>query len=538
MPYSKISELPDRVKTLPTAAQKQFLKVVNSALDSGDSEERAFKKAWGVIKKNYKKEGGKWVKAEDVTYFVPFSEREDGWYLYFPVGTVYHYGKKIEFTQKDAQEMVTNFQVHNIPDYDLPVNILHRDEYGVYGYIDDLRFTGNEVQWKPHFREEKIEEIKDKGYRYASPEVRLRRYQALDGDYYDNVALGIALTPRPRLGRATAIFSDDQGWETGEEDKAIDLLRRAYERLSDMFGNNESEEKHEAQKTRSEKYNIAILEHGHLTKPAKWEDLSDDQFADPVNYRYPIHDKSHVQNASSRFAQEDFSYKGKNVVEKRIEDAKKKFKVGEYREKDDMSDIKVEELAQNIADHLSERFPEQSIDVEALSEQLKSGVFNFEAKVTELEEEVAALREEKEKAEAEAAKFAEEIKMVERKRRAKEFSDKAEELGLPVENGGDLLMYFHDADDTEDKARYAELESLLEAMGNIDETGRLFDEMGSGGPAPTDPVVKFEALVEKHQKEHGASVSEATVAVAEAHPEIYAEYDAAVTRNGSPKQED
>ena len=86
MPYKSIKELPENVKGLPDSAQRQYLNVVNSALESGDKEDAAHTKAWGVVKKNYVKKDGKWVKkmSDDIQYIVPFSEREDGWYFFFP----------------------------------------------------------------------------------------------------------------------------------------------------------------------------------------------------------------------------------------------------------------------------------------------------------------------------------------------------------------------------------------------------------------------------------------------------------------------
>ena len=84
-----------------------------------------------------------------------------------------------------------------------------------------------------------------------------------------------------------------------------------------------------AQKARSGKYGIAVLPQGHVTKPGKWKSLSDSQFGDPVNYRYPIHDKSHVRNARARFAQEKESYKGKGKVEHRIDAAANRMGIGQ-----------------------------------------------------------------------------------------------------------------------------------------------------------------------------------------------------------------
>jgi len=63
MPYDTIDDLPDSVKALPKEAQELFLNVVNYGLiHEGYDEETAFRTAWSVIKKKWKKEGDKWVK--------------------------------------------------------------------------------------------------------------------------------------------------------------------------------------------------------------------------------------------------------------------------------------------------------------------------------------------------------------------------------------------------------------------------------------------------------------------------------------------
>jgi hypothetical protein len=49
----------------------------------------------------------------------------------------------------------------------------------------------------------------------------------------------------------------------------------------------------ELQAERSSKYGIAIKEGGNVTKPTEYSSIPDKEFADPVNYRYPI-DASHV----------------------------------------------------------------------------------------------------------------------------------------------------------------------------------------------------------------------------------------------------
>ena len=222
MPYRSRRELPANLrKILSPHAQEIYRKAFNNALKQYGNEKTAHKVAWNAVKMKYKKDkDGKWVRKMSDSYFIPFAERDDGYYLFFPLGTTWHRRRKIEFTADDAEEMVANFKQHDVPGYDLPINILHKDEYGVFGVIEDLRLADGEVQWKPEWRPGKMEEVKSKGYRYASPEVWFEEYQSRDGTIYDNVAMGIAITPRPRLGRATAVFSDDTGeWEFGHIDE-------------------------------------------------------------------------------------------------------------------------------------------------------------------------------------------------------------------------------------------------------------------------------------------------------------------------------
>jgi cation transport regulator len=68
MPYQKIEDLPNSVRdALPSAGQKTFLAVFNSAWsgdckDRDDRETRAFRVAWGAIKKSFhQNEAGEWV---------------------------------------------------------------------------------------------------------------------------------------------------------------------------------------------------------------------------------------------------------------------------------------------------------------------------------------------------------------------------------------------------------------------------------------------------------------------------------------------
>ena len=48
-------------KTLPDKAKSIWVNVFNLALEEGDSEETAARKAWGAVKKKFVKKGDKWV---------------------------------------------------------------------------------------------------------------------------------------------------------------------------------------------------------------------------------------------------------------------------------------------------------------------------------------------------------------------------------------------------------------------------------------------------------------------------------------------
>jgi cation transport regulator len=66
MPYVSIEDLPDPVRhSLPKHAQEIFKEAFNSAYheyENDTDEVRAFKIAWGAVKKTYEKKNGKWVR--------------------------------------------------------------------------------------------------------------------------------------------------------------------------------------------------------------------------------------------------------------------------------------------------------------------------------------------------------------------------------------------------------------------------------------------------------------------------------------------
>jgi hypothetical protein len=66
----------------------------------------------------------------------------------------------------------------------------------------------------------------------------------------------------------------------------------------------QSDVEKQAQVDRSQKYGIGIKQGGNVTKPSEFASIPDDEFADPVNFKYPV-DKDHAQAALGYFNQPD-----------------------------------------------------------------------------------------------------------------------------------------------------------------------------------------------------------------------------------------
>jgi len=58
------------------------------------------------------------------------------------------------------------------------------------------------------------------------------------------------------------------------------------------------EELLEALRERERKYGYKAPLNANLTKPSRWENVPDDEFADPVGYKYPVHTPRNARAAS------------------------------------------------------------------------------------------------------------------------------------------------------------------------------------------------------------------------------------------------
>lgn len=67
MSCGRSSSKSKKSRGLPKKADDIWEKVYQSAIDAGDSEEKAARKAWGAVEKSYKKVGDKWIKRSKKT---------------------------------------------------------------------------------------------------------------------------------------------------------------------------------------------------------------------------------------------------------------------------------------------------------------------------------------------------------------------------------------------------------------------------------------------------------------------------------------
>jgi len=153
-----------------------------------------------------------------------------------------------------------------------------------------------------------------------------------------------------------------------------------------------SDEDKQRQKERSAKYGISIREDGNVTKPAEYADVSDEDFADPVNYAYPCNSEERTRAALHYWGmprnKDKYSSKDQAIITRRLIKFAKKFGI----------DTGMKEEAE--VDELEELRRENA--------QLKEKIAQLEASSKELETlkaEKETLKQEKEALEAKVAEF-------------------------------------------------------------------------------------------------------------------------------------
>lgn len=216
----------------------------------------------------------------------------------FKVGKFYHpqYGE-FDITPKILEEMKKNFD-EKVRGIDLALDYQHENEKEAAAWFKELIVDQSgmwaEIEWTPQGKQD----VADKVYRYVSPEFQLSYQDNETLKEYGAVLLGAGLTNRPFIKRMEPVVELAEGGADSERAKL-----------------------HQAQQERSKKYGIEVVKYSAL-QPASGDPTSDEDFGDPVNYKFPLGDKAQASNARVRFKQfanEIYSdSKGKNIVHERI----------------------------------------------------------------------------------------------------------------------------------------------------------------------------------------------------------------------------
>ena len=198
------------------------------------------------------------------------------------------------FTRR-GNDMVIDYEHQTLKDVQAPAA----------GWIKRLVDRGKDGLWAiVEWTERAREYLKNKEYRYFSPVFWITK----EGRKVARIE-NVALTNLPRINQ----------------------LRPIVAKLS-------REEARAAQRERSRKYGIGIKEGGHVTKPSEWADVPDDQWLDPVNYRYPCPDAEQTRAAASYWGmpknQAQYTPEERAIINARLDKFRKKFGIGKFRKEE------------------------------------------------------------------------------------------------------------------------------------------------------------------------------------------------------------
>ncbi len=182
--------------------------------------------------------------------------------------------------------LVADFEARGV---DLVVDYEHQSMTGdrapAAGWIKELRAMTDGLWARVEWTDQAQTYLRSREYRYFSPVLRLepatRRPVAL---------LSVALTNTPAMRQVPPLVLKAQA----EADR----------------------------EARSKKYGIGVKEGGALTKPGRWQDVPEEQWGDPVNWRYPMPDAAHARSAWSYWNQKDnqaqYNEAERKIIEQRI----------------------------------------------------------------------------------------------------------------------------------------------------------------------------------------------------------------------------
>ncbi|MDQ7790252.1 MAG: ChaB family protein [Clostridia bacterium] len=218
--YTQTSELPESVKSaLPVPAQGVWMDACNAAHEDGEDEADAAAVAWQAVQNGgYRKEGDKWVKAreayprralglvdlltiqlEEISVAGSNEPEFVSEIQIMRTGSWDHpqYGK-FTINEDHLQGFVDSFysQVRGV---DLAVDQAHDPNKGAAGWFKDVSKRGGELWAKIAWTSWGLSLIRNKIFRYFSPEFHFSWTDEETKKAHKNVLFGGALTNRPFL---------------------------------------------------------------------------------------------------------------------------------------------------------------------------------------------------------------------------------------------------------------------------------------------------------------------------------------------------
>ncbi|MDA8170310.1 MAG: hypothetical protein M0Z48_00575 [Nitrospiraceae bacterium] len=201
-------------------------------------------------------------------------------------------GNKKEWTEGDLDEIVAKYDPAA---HEAPVVIGHpKDNAPAYGWVERLQRVGDTL-WA---------EIKPTVAEFADW-LKAGLFKKRSISLYPDLSLRhigfLGATPPAVKGLPDYAFNDP---ETAVIEFSSDVIP-AVGKDSGQAGMTNEEFADAAgmaaHMARAKKHGIGMKAGGNRTKPSRYKDIPDDEFADPVNYRYPL-DEEHIHAALAYWA--------------------------------------------------------------------------------------------------------------------------------------------------------------------------------------------------------------------------------------------
>jgi len=304
-----------------------------------------------------------------------------GWIAIFKPGThTDAAGNTNTWTEDDVKQMVDVY--NNQPEsekHDAPIVKGHpQTDDPAVGWVEKLKYASGKLWAKvKEVNKEFADEVKKGAYKKVS--VRLYPNKLLRHVGY----LGAVPPAVKGLGDATlteyACFNDNE-----------DDHNEFFEDVEFEFADDKTtvEQLKNEQEARSKKYGISVNSaKGLIQKPEHYSTLTDDDFGDPVHYRFPIHDQANTIVSLSSFNRyehrNEYTEDERQIIGSRLINSATKFKIDSKT--NDLVRFMYQEDDTNNSSNINHQYGEKKVD-----EEMKKLRDSFIAKVKDdTNEEVA-----------------------------------------------------------------------------------------------------------------------------------------------------